>query len=113
MRKIALALLGILIAIPSIKAQDELNPITTAAPFLLIVPDARAGGMGDVGVATTPDAYSQHHNPSQYAFLNSQFSMGVNYTPWMRELVNDVFLGGVSFGNRINDQSAWAASMKY
>ncbi|MFT5790987.1 MAG: hypothetical protein ACI9LI_000316 [Saprospiraceae bacterium] len=113
MKKIALALLGILIAIPSIKAQDELNPITTAAPFLLIVPDARAGGMGDVGVATTPDAYSQHHNPSQYAFLNSQFSMGVNYTPWMRELVNDVFLGGVSFGNRINDQSAWAASMKY
>jgi hypothetical protein len=113
MKKIALALLGILIAIPSIKAQDELNPITTAAPFLLIVPDARAGGMGDVGVATTPDAYSQHHNPSQYAFLNSQFSMGVNYTPWMRELVNDVFLGGVSFGNRINDRSAWAASMKY
>ena len=113
MKKIAFALLGILIVIPTIKAQDELNPITTAAPFLLIVPDARAGGMGDVGVATTPDAYSQHHNPSQYAFLNSQFSMGVNYTPWMRELVNDVFLGGVSFGNRINDQSAWAASMKY
>jgi hypothetical protein len=69
--------------------------------------------MGDVGVATTPDANSQHHNPSQYAFLNSEFSLGVNYTPWMRELVNDVFLGGVSFGNRINDRSAWAASMKY
>jgi hypothetical protein len=113
MKKIAFALLGILIAIPTIKAQDEPNPITTAAPFLLIVPDARAGGMGDVGVATTPDAYSQHHNPSQYAFLNSQFSLGVNYTPWMRELVNDVFLGGVSFGNKINDRSAWAASMKY
>ena len=113
MKKITIVLLGILIAIPTLKAQDEPNPITTAAPFLLIVPDARAGGMGDVGVATTPDANSQHHNPSQYAFLNSQFSLGVNYTPWMRELVNDVFLGGVSFGNRINDRSAWAASMKY
>jgi hypothetical protein len=113
MKKITIVLLGILFAIPTIKAQDEPNPITTAAPFLLIVPDARAGGMGDVGVATTPDANSQHHNPSQYAFLNSQFSLGVNYTPWMRELVNDVFLGGVSFGNRINDRSAWAASMKY
>jgi hypothetical protein len=113
MKKITIILLGILFAIPTIKAQDEPNPITTAAPFLLIVPDARAGGMGDVGVATTPDANSQHHNPSQYAFLNSQFSLGVNYTPWMRELVNDVFLGGVSFGNRINDRSAWAASMKY
>ena len=106
MKIIIIALLGILISIPTIKAQDEPNPITTAAPFLLIVPDARAGGMGDVGVATTPDANSQHHNPSQYAFLNSQFSLGINYTPWMRELVNDVFLGGVSFGNRINERSA-------
>ena len=52
MRKIIISLLGILIAIPALKAQDEPNPITTAAPFLLIVPDARAGGMGDVGVAT-------------------------------------------------------------
>ena len=113
MKKITIALLGILFVIPTIKAQDEPNPITTAAPFLLIVPDARAGGMGDVGVATTADANSQHHNPAQYAFLSSQFSLGVNYTPWMRELVNDVFLGGVTFGNRIDDRSAWAASMKY
>ncbi len=113
MKKITIALLGILFVIPSLQAQDEPNPITTAAPFLLIVPDARAGGMGDVGVATTADANSQHHNPAQYAFLNSQFSLGVNYTPWMRQLVNDVFLGGVTFGNRINDRSAWATSMKY
>lgn len=99
--------------IPSVNAQDEPNPITTAAPFLLIVPDARAGGMGDVGVATTADANSQHHNPAQYAFLNSQFSVGVNYTPWMRELVNDVFLGGFTIGNRLDERSAWAASLKY
>ena len=113
MRKLGISLMAILFAIPVIKAQDEPNPITTAAPFLLIIPDARAGGMGDVGVATSADANSQHHNPSQFAFLNSQYALGVNYTPWMRELVNDVFLGGVSFANRINDRSAWASSIKY
>lgn len=69
--------------------------------------------MGDVGVATSADENSQHHNPSQYAFLESQYTLGINYTPWMRELVNDVFLGGVTFANRINERSAWAASMKY
>lgn len=103
----------ILLIIPTVKAQDEPNPITTAAPFLLIVPDARAGGMGDVGVATSADANSQHHNPAQYAFLNSQFSVGVNYTPWMRALVSDVFLGGFTVANRLDDRSAWAASLKY
>ena len=113
MKNLLLTLLILLLTIPTIKAQDEPNPITTAAPFLLIIPDARAGGMGDVGVATSPDANSQHHNPAQYAFLNSQFAVGVNYTPWMRELVNDVFLGGFSVGNRLNERSAWAASLKY
>lgn len=87
--------------------------ITTAAPFLLIVPDARAGGMGDVGVASSPDVFSQHHNPAKYAFSEAQFNIGVNYTPWMRELVNDVFLGGFTFANRLNERSAWAASLKY
>lgn len=113
MKKIGISLITILLFISNVKAQDEPNPITTAAPFLLIVPDARAGGMGDIGVATSADANSQHHNPAKFAFLNSQFALGINYTPWMRELVNDVFLGGVSFGNRINERSAWAASMKY
>lgn len=113
MKNLLLTLLILLLTIPTIEAQDEPNPITTAAPFLLIVPDARAGGMGDVGVATSADANSQHHNPAKYAFLNSQFAVGVNYTPWMRELVNDVFLGGFSVGNRLDDRSAWAASLKY
>jgi len=87
--------------------------ITTAAPFLLIVPDARAGGMGDVGVSSSPDVYAQHHNPAKYAFSEAQFNLGFNYTPWMRELVNDVFLGGFTFANRLNERSAWAASLKY
>lgn len=113
MKKLGISLIAIMIFIPKLFAQNEPNPVTTAAPFLLIVPDARAGGMGDVGVATSADENSQHHNPSQYAFLESQYTLGINYTPWMRELVNDVFLGGVTFANRINERSAWAASMKY
>ena len=113
MKKLVLILIAISAVIPSVNAQDEPNPITTAAPFLLIVPDARAGGMGDIGVASSADANSQHHNPAKYAFLNSQYAIGINYTPWMRELVSDVFLGGVTLGNRLNDRAAWAASMKY
>jgi hypothetical protein len=113
MKKLGISLIAIIIFIPKLFAQNEPNPITTAAPFLLIVPDARSGGMGDVGVATSADENSQHHNPSKYAFLESQYTLGINYTPWMRELVNDVFLGGVTFANRINERSAWAASMKY
>lgn len=94
-------------------AQDEPNPITTAAPFLTIVPDARAGGMGDIGVATKTDANSQHHNPAKFAFSGSQFTVGVNYTPWLRNLTNDVFVSSLAFSNKINEQSAWGASLKY
>ena len=94
-------------------SQDIPNPITTAAPFLLIVPDARAGGMGDIGVATRPDANSQHHNPAKFTFLESQYAIGVNYTPWLRNLTNDVFVSSLSFANRISEGSAWAASLKY
>jgi hypothetical protein len=106
-------ILTVLVAFSKSNAQETPNPITTAAPFLLIAPDARAGGMGDIGVATSPDANSQHWNASKYAFMSSQFSIGVIYTPWLRELTNDVFLGGFSFANRIDERSAWAASLKY
>ncbi|MFD0762887.1 type IX secretion system outer membrane channel protein PorV [Lutibacter aestuarii] len=113
MRKILIITLTFFVAFSNINAQDNPNPITTAAPFLLIAPDARAGGMGDIGVATSPDAFSQHWNASKMAFMPSQFSVGVIYTPWLRELTNDVFLGGFSFANRIDERSAWAASLKY
>jgi hypothetical protein len=113
MRKLAVITLTLLVAFSTINAQENPNPITTAAPFLLIAPDARAGGMGDIGVATSPDAFSQHWNASKLAFMPSQFSIGVVYTPWLRELTNDVFLGGFSFANKIDDRSAWAASLKY
>jgi len=107
----------LLIAIFSISlfngyAQDE-NPITTAASFLLIAPDARSGSMGDIGVATSPDANSQHFNPAKLAFSSSQFTVGVNYTPWLRNLTNDIFISTLTFSNRINEGSAWGGSLKY
>ncbi len=113
MKKIILVSLIVFTCIGKVSAQDEPNPITTAAPFLLIAPDARAGGMGDVGVATSPDANSQHWNASKFAFMKSQFSIGVIYTPWLSEITDDVFLGGFSFANKIDDRSAWAASLRY
>lgn len=97
----------------SLFAQDEPNPITTAAPFLLIAPDARSGGLGDQGVATYSDANSLHYNAAKFAFSPSQYSIGVNYTPWLRNLTNDVFLGNLGFSQRINERSAWATSMTY
>ena len=113
MKKKLLIISTVLFIFSEVRAQENPNPITTAAPFLLIAPDARAGGMGDIGVATAPDAFSQHYNASKLAFMPSQFSVGVTYTPWLRELTNDIFLGGFSFANRINERSAWATSFKY
>ena len=113
MKKINLVCLISLFAFLNSYAQQNPNPITTAAPFLLIAPDARAGGMGDVGVATSPDSNSQHWNASKFAFMKPQFTVGIIYTPWLRALTNDVFLGGFSFANRIDERSAWATSLKY
>jgi len=118
MRNKIIALLVIAIfAIPKAIAQeinvDEINAITTAAPFLLISPDARSGAMGDVGVATSPDKNSQHHNPAKAAFNNDEISIGINFTPWMAQLVSGVYLSNLSFTNKLNERSAWATSFKY
>ncbi|NCP21067.1 MAG: hypothetical protein CO023_04600 [Flavobacteriales bacterium CG_4_9_14_0_2_um_filter_35_242] len=111
-RLIPIALLT-LATILKIEAQTDPNPISTAAPFLLIAPDARSGGMADMGVSTSPDANSQHWNPAKYAFLESQYTLGINYTPWLRNLTSDVFLGSVTYANRLDERSAWAASLTY
>jgi hypothetical protein len=114
MKKIFLAILVILLLQTQFsKAQNQISAITTATPFLLISPDARSGGLGDMGVATSPDAYSQHYNAAKIAFSESQFTVGVSYTPWLRNLTNDVFLGNVTFSNKLNERSAWGASLNY
>jgi len=96
-------------------AQDDINPIITSMPSLSIAPDARAGGMGDAGVATAPDIYSQHWNPAKYAFAISKGGFGLSYTPWLRKIINDVALvygvGYYKLGNENNQ--ALSASVRY
>ena len=65
-----------------------LNTITTAVPFLLVAPDSRAGAMGDMGVATSADANSQHHNPAKYVFNDNIFGISISYSPWLRKLTS-------------------------
>ena len=75
--------------------------------------DARAAGMGDQGVATSADAFSQQWNPAKYAFIENEQGFGVTYTPYLSELVSDIFLGNINYYNRLNERSAFAASFKY
>ena len=92
--------------------QDR-RSISTGVPFLLIAPDARAAALGDMGVATSVDAFSQQWNSSKYAFSEAKSGVGVSYTPYLSKLVNDIFLGNVTYFNRIDERSAFAASLKY
>ena len=101
-----------LIASHLLHSQDR-RVITTAVPFLMISADARASGLGEQGVATTPDAFSQHWNPSKYVFSDKLSSVGISYTPYLSKIVNDVFLTNVNFYNVIDQRSAWSASFKY
>ena len=87
--------------------------ITTGVPFILIASDARAAGMGDMGVATSVDTYSQQWNPSKYAFSEAKSGIGISYTPYLSKLVNDIFLGNITYFNRLNERSAFAVSLKY
>lgn len=100
---------------PSLRADQEFNPIVTAVPSLTIAPDARGGGMGDVGAATTPDVYSQHWNPAKYAFLNTKAGAALSYTPWLSKLVSDIDMVYVSgfykFGS--DDRHALSSSIRY
>ena len=94
--------------------QDEKNFISTGMPILLIAPDAISSGMGDVGVATTPDAYSAHWNNAKFAFIEDAAGISTTYTPWLRNLnvgdMNLLYLGGYY---RINSRSTAAASLTY
>ncbi len=111
MKKIVFILFGILFTL-NIVAQNE-RPITTGVPFLLITADARAAGMGDSGVATSADAFSQQYNPAKYAFSLKKQGFTASYTPYLTDLVNDISLGQITYFNRINERSAFATSLRY
>ncbi len=92
---------------------QERRVITTAVPFLMIASDARAAGIGEQGVATSMDNFSQHWNPSKYVFSESSSGIAFSYTPYLSKLVNDIFLANISYYKKINERSAWSASLKY
>ncbi|MBI9054558.1 MAG: type IX secretion system outer membrane channel protein PorV [Bacteroidales bacterium] len=89
------------------------RPLEYSAAFLTIATDSRAGAMGDVGAATSPDYNSMHWNPAKYAFIESDMGIAVSYTPWLRKLVNDINLYNLSFYKRIDKRQTVAASLQY
>ena len=109
----------IIFPIRNLEAQTHIEPdpdsrvITTGVPFLLIANDARAASLGDMGVATSVDTYSQQWNPSKYAFSETKSGFGISYTPYLRKLVNDIFISNITYFNRISERSAFAASFRY
>ncbi|WP_188654666.1 type IX secretion system outer membrane channel protein PorV [Yeosuana aromativorans] len=119
--KTKLLILAILFLVVKTNAQTTTiipNPndsrvITTGMPFTLIAPDARAAAMGDMGVATSVDAFSQQWNSSKYVFSEAKSGLGVSYTPYLSKLVNDIFLGNLTYFNRLDERSAFAVSFKY
>ena len=113
------AALAIGSSVPSLHADDniknEFNPVQTGVTSLSIAPDARGASMGDLGAATDPDVNSQFWNPSKYAFAYSQGSIGLSYTPWLRKLVNDIFLADLAGYWKLGsqDNQALSASLRY
>lgn len=97
----------------TIENPNDTRVITTGVPFLLIASDARAAGMADMGVATSADAYSQQWNAAKYAFATTEQGVAVTYTPYLSDLVNDIFLGNITYYNRLNERSAFAVSLRY
>ena len=88
------------------------NVITTSVPFVSIAPDARGGSMGDCGVSSEADVYSMHFNPAKYSFLEQNMSVGLGYSPWLRNLVPDMGLAYLAFATKLNSESALAATLR-
>ncbi len=115
MKKI-LSILTLLVLTVSAKAQDvknQLNPIYHGANSLAIAPDARAGGMGDIGAASDPDVNSQYWNPAKYPFCISRAGISLNYTPWLRQLTSDIDLANITGYYRLGDYDAISSSLRY
>lgn len=113
--KISILFVFILSAL-SLSAQDKrnmFNPVNYSVTSQMIAPDARAAGLGDVGAATDPDVVSQFWNPAKYPFTISRAGVALNYTPWLRQLVNDIDLAYLAGYYRIGDYSAISGSFRY
>jgi hypothetical protein len=98
---------------PPVTGQQASQIITTSVPFLLVSPEARGAAMGDVGVATSPDASSAHWNPAKYAFIEKDFGASVSYSPWLRNIIPDMSLSYLTGYYRLRKQDVVAASIRY
>ena len=108
-----LLLLGLSLSARAQDKQNMFNPVNTSVTSQTFAPDARAAGMGDVGAATDPDVNSQYWNPAKYPFTISRAGVALNYTPWLRQLVNDMDLAYLSGYYRIGEHSAVSGSLRY
>ncbi len=115
MKKAIWVILLLCTGISSLKAQEpeKINVVTTAVPFLRISPDARAGGMGDLSIATSPDAASSYFNLGKVPFNELNAGINVTYTPWLKKVVNDVYLASVAGFVKIDELQAVSASLRY
>ena len=95
------------------QSSGQLNAIQTVVPFLTIAPDSRAGAMGDAGVATSPDVYSNHWNPAKYAFIDGNAGLGISYSPWLRNLVPDINIAYLAGYKRLDSKQVLSASLIY
>ncbi|BFP41852.1 type IX secretion system outer membrane channel protein PorV [Flavobacteriaceae bacterium GF1] len=105
-------LLASILLVAKVSSQQE-RAITTAVPFLNIAADARSSGMGDMGVATPMDAFSQQWNPSKYAFAKQKLGVGVSYTPYLESIVTDIALLSANVYNKINEGSAFGFGVRF
>jgi hypothetical protein len=114
LKKMRLVLAAV-IAAGSLQAQtDSINIVSTAVPFLRISPDARAGGMGDLAIATSPDANAPFWNLAKVPFAKKRTALALNYTPWLKDLgLNDVYLASMAVYHKLDDQSAISSSLRY
>ena len=94
-------------------SQSGFNPIQTAVPFLTIAPDSRAGGMGDAGVATSPDVYSMHWNPAKFAFIDGNAGIATSYIPYLRNVISDINILELTGYKRIDKKQVISASLLY
>ncbi|WP_460569369.1 type IX secretion system outer membrane channel protein PorV [Flaviaesturariibacter terrae] len=104
---------AILLCSSSLHAQQKLNVVTTAVPFLRISPDARAGGMGELSVATNPDASSSYFNLGKVPFNEQRGGINVTYTPWLKKFVNDVYMASAAGYYKVDENSAVSGSLRY
>jgi hypothetical protein len=117
MKKVTLKLTALVMLLGgtiTVSNAQNINVVTTAVPFLRISPDARGGGMGDVGIATAPDANAAYANIARTPFASSKIGLAVNYSPWLRDLsVNDVFIASLGGYYKLDDKQAISASLRY